>query len=114
MQHATLKSYTAGFLASIALTLAAYAVVAGGFLSGRAAVAAILVLAVAQLVVQMLLFLHVGSETGPRLNLASFVLAVALILIIVLGSVWIMGHLNYRMMASPSAMQDYIRSQQGF
>ncbi|HSD12174.1 MAG TPA: cytochrome C oxidase subunit IV family protein, partial [Patescibacteria group bacterium] len=78
------------------------------------AIAAILVLAVAQLVVQMLFFLHVGSETGPRLNLASFAITVALIMIVVLGSIWIMGHLNYRMMASPSAMQDYIKSQQGF
>lgn len=114
MHQATLKSYTAGFLASIALTLAAYAVVAGGLLSGGTAVAAILALAVAQLVVQMILFLHVGSESGPRLNLASFIVAIILILIIVLGSVWIMGHLNYRMMASPSAVQDYVKSQQGF
>jgi hypothetical protein len=32
----------------------------------------------------------------------------------VIGSIWIMGHLNYNMMASPSDMNSYIQSQDGF
>lgn len=111
MKGATLKSYATGFLVSVALTLAAYALVVAGAMSGWTLAAAVLALAFVQLVVQMLFFLP-GS--GQRWNLGTFVAAVGLILIIVTGSIWIMSHLNYRMTSSPSEMQRYIQGQQGF
>ena len=37
-----------------------------------------------------------------------------IILIVVVGSIWIMDHLNYNMMASPADMNTYIQSQDGF
>ena len=111
MKSSTLRSYTTGFIISVALTLAAFALVDKGLLSGVALVAAVLALAFVQLVVQMLFFLP-GS--GQRWNLGTFLATVVLILIIVTGSIWIMSHLNYRMMSSPSEMQGYIQGQQGF
>jgi cytochrome o ubiquinol oxidase subunit IV len=114
MKGASLKSYTVGFLTSIALTLTAYALVVAHLMAGWMLVAAILVLAVVQLAVQMLFFLHIGSESGGGLNLFTFLTTLSMVLIIVAGSIWIMAHLNYSMMASPSMMQDYIQSQQGF
>jgi hypothetical protein len=35
------------------------------------------------------------------------------LLIIVIGSLWIMSNLNYRMMGSPSQVNQYIQSQDG-
>jgi cytochrome o ubiquinol oxidase operon protein cyoD len=111
MKGSTLKSYTTGFVFSVALTLAAYVLAVDGMRSVGTLVAALLALAFVQLGVQMYYFLP-GS--GQRWNLGTFLATVALIAIVVGGSIWIMDHLNYRMMSSPTEMQRYIQSQQGF
>ena len=117
MDERNYASYIAGFIFSIALTLAAFfaALRPGSFhLSANGVFAAILVLAVVQLVVQLLFFLHLGSgaERGSRFLILAG--TIGLVLIIVTGSIWIMNRLNYRMMASPAQMQQYISGQQGF
>ncbi len=67
MNEGTLAKYITGFALSIALTLAAFFVVLRPELfhfGSGAVVAAILVLALAQLVVQLLFFLHLGFGAG--------------------------------------------------
>lgn len=113
MKEGTLKAYIIGFISSIVLTLAAYGAVTERLFYGRGLVSVILALAVVQLIVQMFFFLHLGSESGSYWKLSIFVSTIALVLIIVIGSIWIMDHLNYRMMASPAAMEQYIQNQQG-
>ncbi len=114
MSGTSLRLPAIGLAASIVLTLAAYAAVSGRLLSGLPLVLAIFGLAAAQLVVQLLCFLDLGFGSGSRWRMATFVATVGLVMVIVAGSVWIMGHLNYSMMASPDEMTRYIRSQQGF
>jgi cytochrome o ubiquinol oxidase operon protein cyoD len=75
---------------------------------------AILALAIAQLFVQLIFFMHLADESGPRWKLGALISAVGIILIVVVGSIWIMNHLNYNMMASPADMNTYIQSQDGF
>ncbi len=98
---------------SILFTLAAYAAVVEHLLYGWGLVAAILVLAVAQLIVQMVFFLHISVESEQRWKLGAFLFIIVLVLIIVIASLWIMNHLNYDMMASPTLMNQYIQNQQG-
>ncbi len=111
---AALKRPFVGFLVSILLTLAAFAAVAGHLLPGGALLPAIFALAVAQLAVQMLFFLDLGFGAGSLWRTATFVATLGLVLVIVGGSLWIMTHLNYDMMASTDAMMKYIQGQQGF
>jgi cytochrome o ubiquinol oxidase operon protein cyoD len=117
---ATLKSYITGFALSVLLTLAAAGLVWVHINSGRMIfsndflIGAVLVLAVAQLLVQLIFFMHLAGETGPRWKLAVFAGTIGIILIIIVGSIWIMNHLNYNMMASPSDVNAYIQSQDGF
>lgn len=117
MKQGTLTTYIAGYIASVALTIAAYfAVVHPAYfnLSGSDAIlVAILALAVVQLVVQLFFFLHLGFVGNERWKMAAFLATVGLVLIIVVGSIWIMSHLNYQMMASPAEMNQYIQNQQG-
>lgn len=116
---AKLSSYVIGYLSSIVLTLAAYMLIEIHINSDRETfshpflIVAILALAIIQLIVQLVYFMHLASETGPRWKLAVLVSTVGLILIVVVGSIWIMNHLNYNMMASPSEMNAYIQSQDG-
>jgi cytochrome o ubiquinol oxidase operon protein cyoD len=113
----TLTSYILGFIFSVALTLTAfYLVLNPGFfhLGLKGLMASILILAIIQLIVQLVFFLHLADETGPRWKFVAFIATIGIILVIVIGSIWIMNNLNYNMMASPSQMNAYIQSQDGF
>lgn len=115
--HITLKSYITGFVLSVIFTLAAFFIVMnpGYFhMSTETVIAAILGLAVVQLMVQLVFFLHLGKESGPRWRLAAFASTLGIVLIVIIASIWIMNNLNYNMMASPTLMNQYIQSQDGF
>ncbi len=103
-----------GFAASLMLTLAAYAAVLWHLAAGVWLVGLLLALAVAQLIVQLVFFLYLGADTASRWRALLFAATIGFVFVVVAGSIWIMQHLNYNMMASPSAMQKYIGSQQGF
>lgn len=113
----TLATYSLGFIFSIALTLTAYTLVevhvryAHEVLSHRFLIPMILALAVVQLFVQLVFFLHLDRESKPRWNLMIAGLAALVVLIVVIGSLWIMSNLNYRMMSSPAEIDKYLQSQ---
>lgn len=116
----TFSSYVTGFALSIVLTLAAAWLVWAYVGSGRTIfareflVGILIALAIAQLFVQLIFFMHLTDESGPRWKLGALISAVGIILIVVVGSIWIMNNLNYNMMASPADMNAYIQSQDGF
>ena len=91
---ATFKSYFIGFVISLALTLGAYFAVINHW---PYALVIILLFAIAQLFVQMFFFLHLNHGEDKVWNLAAFFSAFGIIFILVVGSLWIMGHLNYNM-----------------
>lgn len=108
-------SYFAGFLLSIILTMAAYIPVSRYVSSGHASYSKlpltifIIILAIVQLFVQLIFFLHLAREKKPRWRSTAFVLALIFVFIVVAGSLWIMNNLNYRM--TPKQMQQYMKDQ---
>ncbi|MBI5470391.1 cytochrome o ubiquinol oxidase subunit IV [Candidatus Kaiserbacteria bacterium] len=104
--HGTFASYTLGFVISIALTLAAFALVAGHILAGGTLVFALVGLAVAQLFVQLLFFLRLGKGTKPYWDLSVLYFALLIVIILAAGSLWIMQNLNYNMMQMSSEEKD--------
>lgn len=103
------SSYVAGFVLSLLLTLVAYTVTArysgtghSGVLSRQFFINAVIALAVVQLLVQMVFFLHLDRESKPRWNLLIASFAAIVVLILVAGSLWIMNNLNYHTQAVPS------------
>jgi cytochrome o ubiquinol oxidase operon protein cyoD len=110
-------SYFIGYLLSVALTMAAYIPVSRHINSAhhdythRSIVIFVISLAIVQLFVQMFFFLHLGREDKPRWRSMAFVLALIVVLIVVVGSLWIMNNLNYRM--TPQEMNHYLEDQDG-
>jgi len=96
--HGTLKSYLVGFGLSILLTLASFGLVMSGAVPRSLAMPGIIVLCVAQLLVQLVYFLHMGASRSQRDNLSAFVFAVFVIAIIVGGSAWVLHNMNANMM----------------
>lgn len=96
--HGTLKAYIIGFAASLGLTsIAFYLAIAKPFASPHLHYA-LIGLALVQATVQLLFFLHIGQEAKPRWESVVFWFMLLVLLIVVLGSIWIMFDLNYRMM----------------
>lgn len=107
--------YLLGYGLSLGLTLTSFGLVwlqtNGGQtgLSRNSLVLLLVVLAVSQLVVQLVCFLHVGGDKKRRWNLLALLFAVMVVLIVAIGSLWIMANLNYNMM--PSEMDQFMREQ---
>ncbi|AJC21618.1 cytochrome o ubiquinol oxidase subunit IV [Pandoraea pulmonicola] len=96
--HGTLRDYVIGFFLSLALTFASFGAVMLGRVPKGMGLAAIVVLCVAQLMVQLVYFLHIGAKRGQRQNSAIFLCTAGLIAIIVAGSLWVMHNANTNMM----------------
>jgi cytochrome o ubiquinol oxidase subunit IV len=99
MGGVSLKSYLAGFLLSIILTVAAFALVMlGGNLSRSLVLAGILSAAVLQILVHLHYFLHLDTSSAARWNVLALVCTVIIMILFVGGTLWIMSSLNTRMM----------------
>lgn len=108
-QPLTYGKYVGGFIGSIFLTVCAYQVATHGTARPGVLEISLAILAVTQFIIQMVLFLHVGEERGPRWKLAAAGFMLGIILILVGGSLWIMNNLNTRM--TPQQITRYMQSQ---
>lgn len=95
--HGDLRSYVTGFIISILLTLLPYFIVVDHLLSGFMLVLAVVLFGVAQLLVQLFFFLHLSPKAKARWNLIALVFTVLVVVILVVGTLWIMNNLNYNM-----------------
>ena len=89
------KSYLTGFLLSILLTLAAYFIVVEHVFSSRILIYTIIGLGIIQMFIQLLFFLHLGQEPKPYWNFQLFLFMITILLILIIGSLWIMENLRY-------------------
>jgi cytochrome o ubiquinol oxidase subunit IV len=116
--HGSFASYAAGFGLSIILTLTAFYLVyqhknsSAPIFSHKYLMGALLFLALTQLFVQLLFFLHLDRDSKPYWNLQVAILAAGVVLILVIGSIWIMNNLNYNM-DTPQQIQKYLKDQEG-
>lgn len=93
-----LRAYLVGFALSVLLTALPFALVAGGWATGLPAYAAIGLAALVQVAVQFRFFLHIGLGRSTRDDLQLILFTVLIIVLMVGGTVWILGNLHARMM----------------
>lgn len=104
------SAYAFGFVLSILLTIIPYMLVVNGRLGGALLLIGLTIFAMAQLTIQLVFFLHLGGESRPRWKLLSFLFAAQAIVIIAIGSLWIMKNLNYNM--KPHDMDNHIQHEE--
>lgn len=100
-----LRGYVIGFFLSLVLTLASFGAVMLKAVPAGMGLATIVVLCVAQLVVQLVYFLHIGAKRSQRQNSAIFLCTAVLIAIIVAGSLWVMHNANTNMMPTHMSIE---------
>ena len=97
--HGTVKQYTIGFILSVLLTVVPfYMAMNTDSFSRGAIVATIAITAVAQVLVQLVFFLHMNSSSEQRWNVIAFIYTILTIAVLLVGSVWIMNYLHSNMM----------------
>lgn len=96
--HGSVKEYVIGLILSIVLTVIPFSMLMFGAFSGVVTTAVILICLVAQVLVQLVFFLHMNGSSEQMWNTVSGVFIVLIVLIVVLGSIWIMQHLNHNML----------------
>ncbi|MDQ8023662.1 MAG: cytochrome o ubiquinol oxidase subunit IV [Moraxellaceae bacterium] len=97
--HFSVKGYVQGFILSVILTAIPFWLVMGKVLPTPGLTAfVILGFAAVQIVVHMIFFLHMNSKIEGGWSMLAFIFTIALVVIMLAGSIWVMYHLNTNMM----------------
>jgi cytochrome o ubiquinol oxidase operon protein cyoD len=94
----SLRTYATGFTLSILLTAMAFGMVMHKTLSRSLTVIVIIAAAVLQILVHLHYFLHLNTSSAARWNVLALLLTVLIMTLFVGGTLWIMYHLNYRLL----------------
>lgn len=111
-----LHQYIVGFILSVVLTLAAYWFTVSGAVVSWMLFISLSVMALLQFGIQLWFFLHMRDEDEPRWKLLVFNLAMVLLTIFIIGTLWIMQNLDYNMMQRDTSKEynEYIIEDEGF
>jgi cytochrome o ubiquinol oxidase operon protein cyoD len=90
-----------GLLFSVILTAAAFYLASTHVIYGPAIPDALIVLAIAQMGVHLVFFLHITTGPDNTNNVLALAFGILVTFLVVLGSIWIMHNLNQNMMPMP-------------
>lgn len=93
--HGSMSSYVIGFILSLIFTFIPYYMVVNQIVTGTALLVTILGIAIIQMLIQIVFFLHLGRGPKPFYNISFFLLTVGTILIVVAGSIVIIKNLHH-------------------
>lgn len=97
--HGSIGQLMTGFVLAAILTIIPFALVMSESGMNRTLlVGIIMVLAAAQIIVHLVYFLHVNRHAEQGWTIAGTVLAVVILAIIIVGSLWVMHNMNKYMM----------------
>jgi cytochrome o ubiquinol oxidase operon protein cyoD len=100
-----IQSYTIGLVLAALLTAASFYTVRTSLIWGPGIPIALVMLAVAQMGVHLVFFLHITSDPDNTNNALALAFGVLIVLLVIGGSVWIMANVNDRVMPAGDMMQ---------
>ena len=99
------RGYLLGFVLSVALTAVSFYITRSMLVWSPSIPIALSVLAVAQIGVHLVFFLHLTSGPDNINNLMALAFGLLIVMLTVFGSLWIMSHLNHNMIPMDRLMQ---------
>lgn len=97
--HGSLKSYLIGFFLSLLLTGLSFYTAMEANLTTANRTYFLIALAIIQAIAQLIFFLHVGQDGKSGFwDSLSLYFTISILIVIVVGSLWVMSDLNMRMM----------------
>ena len=104
-------SYVAGLGLALLLTGVSFWVASTSTLWAPGVAAGLVVLAIAQMGIHLVFFLHITSGPDNTNNVLALAFGVLIVFLVMIGTIFIMAHMNMNMAPSPDMMD--LRTQRG-
>jgi cytochrome o ubiquinol oxidase subunit IV len=101
----SLGSYFIGLAIALALTGASFWAAATHLIYGPGVPMALVALAVAQMGIHLVFFLHITTAPDNTNNVLALAFGILIVFLVVVGSLWIMTHLDHMQMATGQLVQ---------
>jgi cytochrome o ubiquinol oxidase subunit IV len=101
--------YTIGFVLAVILTATSFWVANTSLLWGVGVPMGLVVLAIAQMGVHLVFFLHITTAPDNTNNVLALAFGVLIVFLVVVGSLWIMNDLNSNMLLPPELMDMHMQ-----
>jgi cytochrome o ubiquinol oxidase operon protein cyoD len=99
LNHGSLRGYLTGFVLAAILTIIPFWLVMGHVLDNRwLTISIVLALAVVQILVHIVYFLHLDTRSEGGWNMMAFIFTAVLVVIVLGASIWVMYTENANMM----------------
>ena len=110
--HGSARGYVIGFILSAVLTAIPFWLVMTGALPFQATGLIIVALAAVQMVVHVIFFLHMNSKSEGGWVMLAVIFTLIIVVISLVGTLWVMYHLDTNMMPGPHDMEEMLRNLQ--
>jgi cytochrome o ubiquinol oxidase subunit IV len=97
-------AYVIGLAFALILTGVSFWVASTSVLWGPGVAVGLVVLAIAQMGVHLVFFLHITSGPDNTNNVLALAFGVLIVFLVMIGTIWIMAHMNANMGVSPELM----------
>lgn len=97
-------AYIIGLALALILTGVSFWVASTSALWGPGVAVGLVVLAIAQMGVHLVFFLHITSGPDNTNNVLALAFGVLIVFLVMIGTIWIMAHMNTNMAVSPELM----------
>jgi cytochrome o ubiquinol oxidase operon protein cyoD len=101
--------YTIGLALAVILTATSFWVANTSLLWAPGVSLGLVVLAIAQMGVHLVFFLHITTGPDNTNNVLALAFGILMVFLVVVGSLWIMTNLNDNMMPSPEMMNVHMQ-----
>ena len=101
--------YTTGLLLAAGLTATSFWVANTSLLWGPGVALGLVVLAIAQMGVHLVFFLHITTGPDNTNNVLALAFGILIVFLVIAGSLWIMTNLSHNMVPSPELMNLHIQ-----
>jgi cytochrome o ubiquinol oxidase operon protein cyoD len=98
------RSYLLGLALAVLLTAASFYFAGSDLIWRPGIAAALIVLAIAQMGVHLVFFLHITTGPESTNNVLALAFGVLIVFLLIAGSLWIMANMNHNMMSMPQMM----------
>lgn len=97
-------AYVIGLGLAVVLTGVSFWVASTSVLWGPGVAVGLVVLAIAQMGVHLVFFLHITSGPDNANNVLALAFGVLIVFLVMIGTIWIMGHMDANMAPDPAFM----------
>jgi cytochrome o ubiquinol oxidase operon protein cyoD len=98
------RSYVIGLVLALVLTGISFWVASTSAIWGPGVAVGLVVLAIAQMGIHLVFFLHITTGPDNTNNVLALAFGVLIVFLVMIGTIWIMGHMNTNMGPTPEMM----------